>query len=215
MLGITDFHHIAGTRVALDFVEVPSTFLELFSKSSQILSFISSHKDTREKLPVPVLEAYLSQKQRLSTLEKQDQLVMAMMDQAYHGPRPQPPESLMQSISVPRELAYLDTIPHTLQQTYHAVPYALGARSYLSFTHLASYGSSYYTYAWARIWADRLFSQFFEEALLKSEGRQDVLNDVLREPGEFVAKEVLRVAGSRDPWVGLERLGVVRDGERP
>lgn len=35
-----------------------------------------------------------------------------------------------------------------------------------------------------------------------------------RRGGELIKLELLQVGGGRDPWIGLEKVGVVNEGER-
>ena len=35
-----------------------------------------------------------------------------------------------------------------------------------------------------------------------------------REVGDLINRELIGLGGSRDPWIGLERLGLVMDGEK-
>ncbi|KAL2918816.1 Mitochondrial intermediate peptidase [Polyrhizophydium stewartii] len=193
MLARTDFQHIAGTRVAMDFVEVPSIMMEYFARSPEVLASFGQHYRTGEPVPIDPLRTQRSNPATLEALETQQQLQMAMLDQLYHSP-------------LALDAATFDTtrILQQLQDRINPVRFAPGSHWQVQFSHLFGYGASYYSYFWSRRWASRIFRRLFADRGMAE----------WREGGEEVRRQVLAWGGGRDPWVGLQRIGVVRDGER-
>ncbi|KAJ3035088.1 Mitochondrial intermediate peptidase, partial [Rhizophlyctis rosea] len=87
MLARTDYQHIAGTRVQMDFVEVPSVFTEHFTSSPSFLATFARHHKTNEPAQITHLKSFLScqQSQTFKALELQNQIQMALLDQLYHS----------------------------------------------------------------------------------------------------------------------------------
>lgn len=85
MLAQTDFQHIAGTRVAMDFVEVPSILMEYFAKMPDVLASIGVHYKTKQHPPLELIQSQLSRTAISEAYETQSQVQMALLDQAYHS----------------------------------------------------------------------------------------------------------------------------------
>jgi intermediate peptidase len=191
MLARTDYQHISGTRVPMDFVEVASIFLEQFAKSPAVVSRFASHYETGEPLDMTRFNKVALDHNVFDTIEAQNQIQIAILDQAYHSER---------------ALEQMDTseVFNGIQSKYHVLPFVTGTAWQVQFTHLFTYGASYYSYLWSRRWALRI-----HEALLKDKNPNE-----WAESGELINRELLGQGGSRDPWIGLEILGVVKDGEK-
>ncbi|KAJ3037654.1 Mitochondrial intermediate peptidase [Rhizophlyctis rosea] len=87
MLARTDFQHIAGTRVQMDFVEVPSIFTEHFATNPDFLSTFARHHKTNEPLSAAAIRSHRDAHatQTFKALELQSQIQMALLDQLYHS----------------------------------------------------------------------------------------------------------------------------------
>ncbi|KAJ3229874.1 Mitochondrial intermediate peptidase [Chytriomyces hyalinus] len=189
----TDYQHISGTRCALDFVEVPSNILESFARDNDVLKAIGIHYATGEKVPGELVDSVRMRSVILEAVEKQAQLKMAMLDQVYHSER-------MEDVS-------FDTTAmlRQVQNQTDVIPYVEGTRWQTQFSHLFSYGASYYSYFWARRVSDAVCARAFQNARV---GSKTYRVDGLREGGEVLKKELLQWGGGRDPWVGLGKAGV-------
>ncbi|KAI8928432.1 hypothetical protein BC831DRAFT_448668 [Entophlyctis helioformis] len=200
MLARTDFQHIAGTRVAMDFVEVPSILMEYFARSPEVLSTFGRHYKTGEPVPIELLRSRRSSLSTMESYETQQQLQMALLDQLYHSPL------AMASLSSSSSAAPFDTtaILQQLQDRVNPIGHTAGTHWQVQFSHLFSYGASYYSYFWSRRWASRVHRKLFAGRPMHA----------WREGGEEVRQQVLRWGGGRDPWKGLEHIGIVKDGER-
>jgi intermediate peptidase len=221
MLARTDFQHIAGTRCALDFVEVPSILMEYFAKNPYILSCIASDSSNKS-VPTELFKTHFTNSTALESLETHHQIQLAVLDQVYHSSASlerftgQPSSSFASSTdilcAVQSKLNVFEYVPGTSPQTH--------------FTHLLTYGASYYSYFWSRKWAKRLWTELFEKSLSNLDDRSNnyellerlALDDGRgggwRRGGDLLKQELLGVGGGRDPWVGLEALGIVHESER-
>ena len=193
MLAKTDFQHIAGTRVAIDFVEVPSILTEYLSKTPHVLASFGRHYQTNEKVSVGLLEARRANSASLDALEMQQQLQLALLDQMYHSSQASPQKSFDST-----------QILCDLQNRINPIPYVAGTHWQVQFSHLFSYGASYYSYFWCRRWASRIYRKLFAGKPMEQ----------WREGGEEFKQHVLRWGGGQDPWIGLQSIGVVNEGDR-
>ncbi|KAI9477844.1 MAG: hypothetical protein EXX96DRAFT_523965 [Benjaminiella poitrasii] len=177
MLGRTDFHNVAGTRCASDFVELPSILMEHFVLHPQVFKIFSS--DNGSSLP-----SILQSRQRFKHLEVNSQILMALVDQAYHS-------ELDASFSSVKKW-------HDLQDQVGLFPSVQGTMWPVQFGHLFGYGSNYYSYLFDRALAKRIWETSFE---------QQPFN---RERGQIFRDHVLKWGGARDPW---QCVADILDGE--
>ncbi|KAI9328703.1 hypothetical protein BDR26DRAFT_873637 [Obelidium mucronatum] len=118
----------------------------------------------------------------LEALDRQKQVKMAVLDQLYHSGM-------------------------LIHSQFHVIPYVEGTQWQTQFSHLFSYGSSYYSYFWARRVSDSIRAKVF--GAHHSAAKPHLLGkDELREGGEIVKDELLKWGGARDPWIGLEKMGI-------
>ncbi|KAH6573509.1 hypothetical protein BASA60_005980 [Batrachochytrium salamandrivorans] len=193
MLAKTDFQHIAGTRVAMDFVEVPSILMELFAKSPEVLATFGQHYQTGEPVPLELLQTRCSHLSTLEAMETQQQLKMALLDQLYHSP-----------LAMDKSSFNTTAILEKLQNSTFPIAFAPDTHWQIQFSHLFGYGASYYSYLWSRRWASRIYRKLFHGKPM----------DKWREGGEEFRQHILRWGGGRDPWIGLHHIGVIKEGER-
>ncbi|KAI8806896.1 hypothetical protein BJ742DRAFT_814746 [Cladochytrium replicatum] len=225
MLARTQFQHIAGTRVSTDFVEVPSILHEQFYLVVQHAgrSSIGSPHAGGEPHPGAQEKDESHGVRGQNAIETQAQLQMALLDQLYHSPAllESSPEhnsnwlgSLIQSgtsntTAQPETTFKTTAMLQQLQNRVNVIPYAEGTHWQVQFGHLVGYGATYYSYFWARKWAGRVWRQLF---MKPGGGGTDLMR--WRDGGELVKDELLKWGGGRDPWIGLERMNVVKEGER-
>lgn len=193
VIGRTKLQTVAGTRCATDFAELPSVLMENFATAPEVLSLYARHWSTDEPLPASAIEHLNADAKLHSSMiggtENESQILMAMLDQAYHS-------------SLPLSSTFNST------DTYHQIwsQYGLlsdgsstdsnGTRTSWQgfFTHLHGYGATYYAYLFDRAIARRVWEEVFAEGKFATN----------REKGEVFKKEVLRWGGGRDPWVCIE-----------
>jgi Zn-dependent oligopeptidase len=193
--------------VELDFVEAPSQIMEHWVWAPEVLRQFARHHETGQPPPEAMLER-LAESRRLnigsSTLWYAYRTVL---DQALHGPDPVDPGE-----------AYRKAFALT------GFPFPEGTFQPSSFIHiLLGYDAGYYSYPWAQVFGDDMFSAFRSEGLLSGAvgrryraqvleptwtvpGRDRVRNFLGREPSEEAFLERLEIAG---------REGLSESGLRP
>jgi len=183
ILARTRFQNVAGTRCATDLAEVPSTFMEHFATNPAVLGlFTTPGTDGSSTIQVDRLESYVARQKRFEGLETERQIVLALLDQQCHSAAAGQPE-----FSSTR--AYLD-----IQGRLGVVCPDDPATSWQGFFgHLYGYGSTYYSYLFDKVLADRIWKVVFDA------GKGDAA--LSRDKGEWIKEKLLRWGGSRDPWV--------------
>lgn len=181
MLGQSDFQNVSGTRCATDFVELPSILMEHFCASPEVLSLYARHWETDQPLPLDVFAAHQASHQRLSGLEQAHQVTLSALDLAYHTQHQRNDEGW----STPAAWDVLTQYGPPGSSGGGAA--STGAAWQMRFTHLASYGATYYAYLLDRAVASRVWSHLF-------------VPGVRREAGEQYRDKVLRWGGGKDPW---------------
>ncbi|GAA5979334.1 hypothetical protein JCM11641_005001 [Rhodosporidiobolus odoratus] len=198
MIGRTQYHNVAGTRCATDFVEFPSILMEHFVASPAVIALSAKHYNTGHPLPPEIFSHLLAERSRFSALETSSQIMMAAVDQAYHSSSvaEAATSSSPSSLFASRTSGGFDStdLLAATQKKYHVIPYAKGTAWQTQFGHLFGYGATYYSYLFDRAIAARVFSQKFA---------QDPLS---RENGEELKRKVLRWGGGREPWEMIGEL---------
>lgn len=190
MLAQTELQHVSGTRVAMDFVEVPSILMECIAANPETLSF-GRHYKTGQRIPAALLKECRSGTKQMEAFELQHQILMSMLDQQYHS-----------NLALNSNFNSSDILAR-LQDASSPIKSVENTAWQVQFSHLSSYGASYYSYLWSRRWASRIFDRLFSGKLMNE----------WREGGQTFRSELLCHGGSISPWIGLDRIGVVKDGE--
>ncbi|KAF2500658.1 mitochondrial intermediate peptidase-like protein mitochondrial precursor [Lophium mytilinum] len=187
-LGRTSFQNVAGTRCATDFAELPSVLNEHFASDPAVLALFARHWETDAPLPLSALEQRIAIDERTQPSETESQILLAMLDQAYHSPLPLAP-------SFNSTKTY-----HDIYNAHASVPEPQGTAWQGFFGHLYGYGATYYSYLFDRAIAAKMWSEVFQ---------QTPDGSVSRENGERYKEEVLKWGGGRDGWKCV--AGVLRD----
>jgi intermediate peptidase len=184
ILARTSFQNVSGTRCATDFAELPSTLMEHFAADPTVLSLFARHWKTDRPLPYSLVSERTAMAKRFEGIDTEHQILLAMLDQEYHSP----------SVADP---AFDSTrVFHAVHARYaHAPRDPPETRWQGFFGHLHSYGSTYYSYLFDRVLAERVWRVVFRAG----EGGAAVS----RENGERLKERLLKWGGGRDPWTCL------------
>ncbi|KAJ4291194.1 Mitochondrial intermediate peptidase [Kalmusia sp. IMI 367209] len=190
-LGRTSLQNISGTRCATDFAELPSVLMEHFASCPSVLALFARHWDTDAPLPMAALEKRLAIDIRTQPAETEAQILLAMLDQAYHSAIPLSPDFNSTRVY------------HDVYNTHASIPEPAGTAWQGFFGHLFGYGATYYSYLFDRAIAGKIWSDVFQKP-----GKE---GSVERANGEKYKNEVLRWGGGRDGWKCI--AGVLGDAK--
>lgn len=191
LLARTSFQNVSGTRCATDLAELPSTLMEYFAANPAVLALFARHHETGEPLPYALLADKLRQARAFEASDTESQIVLAMLDQRLHS-------------SLPLGDGGFDSTAefHALQRRFGTgPPDPPGTRWQGFFGHLSGYGSTYYSYLFDRVLAQRVWNVVFKGG----EGGEAIR----RENGERLKEGLLKWGGGRDPWACM--ADVLRD----
>ncbi|KAF3055741.1 Mitochondrial intermediate peptidase [Daldinia childiae] len=181
ILARTSLQNVAGTRCATDLAELPSTLMEHFCADPSVLGLFARHHVTDEPLPFDMVVEKLNISRRFEASDRENQIILAMLDQQYHSSLPN--DSTFDSTEI-----YLD-----LQRKFGKLPSdPPGTRWQGFFGHLFGYGSTYYSYLFDQVLSKRVWQVVF------SAGQNGAALD--RANGERLKENLLKWGGSRDPW---------------
>ena len=184
ILARTSFQNVSGTRCATDFAELPSTLMEHFAADPTVLSLFARHWKTDKPLPYDLIAERIRLAKRFEGIDTEHQILLAMVDQAYHAPEVAAP-----SFDSTR-------VFHEIQDRYAHGPREPQESCWQGFFgHLHSYGSTYYSYLFDRVLAERVWRVVF-----KAGENGSAIN---RENGERLKERLLKWGGGRDPWTCL------------
>jgi intermediate peptidase len=191
ILGRTHLQNVSGTRCATDFAELPSVLMEHFAADPSVLALFARHYESDRPLPYEMVAEKLAVDKRFEGADAENQILLSMVDQAYHS-------------SLPLNPSFNTTqIYHNLQKAHGVLPVDPPGTSWQGFFgHLFGYGSTYYSYLFDRALAKRVWQVVFQSG----QGRASVN----RENGERMKEGVLRWGGGKDPWKCL--ADVLDDG---
>lgn len=176
--GRTRLQNVSGTRCATDFAELPSVLMEHFASAPEVLSLFARHFETDSPLPQQLVADRVALDRRMSGAETEAQILLAMLDQAYHS-------------RAPTEPGFDSTETyHEIYNRHSTTPEPAGTAWQGFFGHLYGYGATYYSYLFDRAIAGKVWKDVFQE------GRRSVD----REAGARYREEVLRWGGGRDGW---------------
>lgn len=184
ILARTSFQNVSGTRCATDFAELPSTLMEHFAADPTVLSLFARHWKTDKPLPYDLVTERIRVSKRFEGMDTEQQILLAMVDQAYHSPE-------VGDVSFDSTATF-----HNIQERYaHGPRDPPGTCWQGFFSHLHSYGSTYYSYLFDRVLAERVWRVVFRAG--EKGGAID------RKNGERLKQNLLKWGGGRDPWTCL------------
>ena len=183
----TECQHFSGTRVPLDFVEVPALLMERFASDPRVLRRWAKHHETHQALPSDLATSLRAASTQFTALETQRACLQSLVDLELHG------ASRLDATASPQRVRDLTAAHTALPVPPHSESDG-GVTWHGAFRHLAPYGTGYYTYLWAKSLSLRVWHQCFEAEPLGGEG------------GKRWCRSVLRHGGARDPKALLNEM---------
>ncbi|KAL9032716.1 MAG: hypothetical protein Q9214_007848, partial [Letrouitia sp. 1 TL-2023] len=191
-LGRTALQVVSGTRCATDWAELPSVLMEHFAADAAVLGLFARHWQTDRPLPYEMVAEQLAVDRQGEGVDTETQILLAMLDQAYHGELP--------ATTIMEGGGGFDST-RVLQDVYDRrgtvrEPRETSAQG--MFGHLVEYGGTYYSYLFDRAIAGKIWKDVFDS------GHNG--GALSRERGERFRDEVLKWGGGRDGWTCLANV---------
>lgn len=193
---------LAGTRVAQDFVELPSQIMENWCSEREALDLFARHYESGEPLPAVLLERMNAARTFRAANMQMRQLGFASVDLALHIDYS--PEKHGDVMAYARDI---------LQR--HAVApfpsdYAMLAGFLHLFGHPVGYAAGYYSYKWAEVLDADAFERFKSEGVLSRTVGQEFKDRLLSRGDSADPMELFVAFRGRKPQVDalLERQGL-------
>jgi len=193
---------LAGTRVAQDFVELPSQIMENWCSEREALDLFARHYETQEPLPAVLLERMTAARTFRAANMQMRQLGFASVDLALHIDYS--PEKHGDVLAFARDI---------LQK--HAVApfpadYAMLAGFLHLFGHPVGYAAGYYSYKWAEVLDADAFHRFKSEGVLSRRVGQEFRDRLLSRGDSADPMELFVAFRGRKPAVDalLQRQGL-------
>src|SRR5664280_4703 len=170
---------LAGTRVAHDFVELPSQIMENWCWELKVLNRFARHWQTKEPIPPRLLQRLQAVRRFRAATAQMRQLGFAAMDLAMHMDYD------------PKLHGDIVSYARGIQQVYTPAPLPVDYAMVTTFSHLfarpVGYAAGYYAYKWAEVLEADAFQRFAEEGIDN------------RDVGQSWRRTVLAAGDSRDP----------------
>ncbi|KIJ08124.1 hypothetical protein PAXINDRAFT_18719, partial [Paxillus involutus ATCC 200175] len=164
MIGRTEYHNVAGTRCATDFVELPSILMEHFLHSPKVLSLFDTDGSS-------ISQTGNHHEDPCTFIDTHGSILLSVLDQMYHSPAVLEP-----GFDSTATLANLYTIRGL-------IPHALGTSFQTQFSHLYGYGATYYSYLFDRAIASHVWRNIFSDEPLNRKLGEKYKAEVLRYGG--------------------------------
>jgi len=144
----------AGTKVARDFVEMPSQIFENWAWDYEALSLFANHYETGEVLPRELYEKMVAAKNVGSGLQVLQQIFYGTLDMTFHD------------LYDPNGTKTTTELVKDLQNDITMFEFQDDTHFEAGFGHLNGYAAGYYSYLWALVFADDMFSVFQENGVM-------------------------------------------------
>ena len=191
MLSQVEVLSLAGTRVAWDFVELPSQIMENFCWEREGLDLFAKHYQSGALVPDAIFKKMSRAKNYRAGTDQMRQLGFASMDLAMHVDYSK--EKNGDVMVYAREL-FQRFAPATLPDDYAMIA---------SFGHLFSnpvgYAAAYYSYKWAEVLDADAFARFREEGVFNPKIGALFREHVLSKGDSADPFELFRAFRGRDP----------------
>lgn len=149
LLSRTKYQHLSGTRVATDFVEVPSHIFEHFAWDERVIARFARHYKTGDPMPTRTVRALCASRTGFASTDVQMQALFSAMDLSFHGQKPRVGETTAAFEELQRKM--------TVYEPDKGVPVPA------NFHHFVGYGAGYYSYIFARIISAQIWADLFDK----------------------------------------------------
>ncbi|HYQ00156.1 MAG TPA: M3 family metallopeptidase [Polyangiaceae bacterium] len=193
---------LAGTRVAQDFVELPSQIMENWCSERDALDLFARHYESGASLPAVLLERMNAARTFRAASMQMRQLGFAAVDLALHiDYEPEKDGDVLR-------------YARAIMSQYAVAPFPDNYAMLASFSHLfghpVGYAAGYYSYKWAEVLDADAFGRFKTEGLLSRTVGQEFKDRLLSQGNSRDPMDLFVAFRGRKPTVDalLERQGL-------
>jgi oligopeptidase A len=191
LLSRVEIRSLAGTRVAWDFVELPSQIMENWCWEREALDLFARHYQSGDKIPDELFQKMRRARNFRAANAQIRQLGFAALDLALHmdySPA-QDGDVMSYSRKILQQFSPVKLLPD------HGM---LAAFSHL-FASPVGYGAGYYSYKWAEVLDADAFTRFAREGIFSSEVGRAFREQILSRGDSDEPSELFRSFLGRDP----------------
>lgn len=197
----TCYQSLSGTNVHLDFVELPSQFMENYSTEKEFLQTFAQHYITGETIP----DCYIEKLQKSRTFQAAyaciRQVSFGLLDMAYY--------TMRDSFDV--DIRDFERKTWECVQLLPIIPEACMS---VQFGHIMSggYAAGYYSYKWAEVLDADAFSLFKENGIFDSTIAQSFRDNILSKGGTEPPMQLYLRFRGRKPTINalMQRDGILK-----
>ncbi len=191
LLSEVPYESLSGTRVAWDFVELPSQILENWCRQKDALDRFARHHETGETLPPALLEKLLKTANYRAACASMRQFSFAKLDLELHV-------NYEKHKDCDLDKFWNETLaPYQIRT---ASPAPSGARKFLHiFSEPTGYAAGYYSYKWAEVLEADAFTRFLKEGIFNEKTGGELRAKILAKGNSAPAEELFRDFMGRDP----------------
>jgi thimet oligopeptidase len=177
----------AGTNVARDFVEMPSQIFENWAWDYEALSLFAKHYKTGEILPKELHQKMIAAKNVGSGLHVLQQIFYGTLDMTYHDKYD------------PNGKTSTSELVEELQNEITLYKFQEGTHFEAGFGHLNGYAAGYYSYLWALVYAEDMFSVFKENGIMDQKTGLKLRKLVLEKGSTVEEMDIVKDFLGREP----------------
>lgn len=189
----------AGANVAWDYVEAPSQMLENWTWDKSVLKIISGHyKNKKEKLPDQIIANMKKAKNFLVSRHYTRQMLISIFDMQVNLKEPKQKLNLIYR-KLTKKMMGIDGSANTLFPA--------------GFGHIAGgYDAGFYSYAWAQVYAQDMFTRFQKEGVLNPKTGRDYRKWILEKGSSMEEMDLIKGFLGRAPnnKAFLKDIGVLK-----